>query len=407
MPLDKNGDTQRLYPSLDDVVEEDDNDSRQEKNQGGKSLCVAYLFWLLGGLFGLHHLYLRRDGHAFIYYITCGAYFGMAWLRDLWKLPEYVKDANEDPEYMKDLRILMRKSPQPPTSWVRSAGYIIVADILGYGVLGAIPSEVFPEFFRRILLAILVPLAVSLGVYLVGNVGRHQGDWKHSLIGAYVLSPVFLWYPNSVFFCSLCSYFSFFKWSLRWRKRYDPPKGFFKRLLTGIICVTLFSSLWVSWLYFDCTITYNHEEVKCREAARNFFTSPLWKEFTVVMRDLWNYIKHHGISGLWAEFVAVLDPMGEVSALKALNLTESASQEEIASTYRKLARTWHPDRHKDAKAKEEAAEKFMQIKEAYEVLSLIKNRRMKKSSISEPEPSDESSRFQRHHGFPEEERNEL
>lgn len=37
-----------------------------------KSTCVAYLCWLIGGLFGLHKLYLRRDREALIYVTTLG-----------------------------------------------------------------------------------------------------------------------------------------------------------------------------------------------------------------------------------------------------------------------------------------------------------------------------------------------
>ena len=381
---EKSGRFESLYPSLNDM---DSNGGPVHHRRGEKSLCIAYLLWMFGGIFGLHHLYLRRDGHAFIYYISCGAYFGLGWIRDLWKLPGYVRDANEDPEFMKNLHDSMRKHPQPETSYVRNFGYIIVADILGYLVIGALPTEFIPEFERRMLVAILVPLAVAYGIWLVGNVGRHEGSISPALIGSYVLSPVFLWYPNSVFFCSLTSYWSFQRWGLKWRKNRGPPKSLLKRMLIWIICIALYSSLWTSWLYFNCTIDKDGETIKCRDAAKNFLNSPFWKEFKVVMRDLWNYVQHHGISGVWEELISAIDPTGEIGALKSLNLTESASQEEITSQYRKLARVWHPDRHKDPKTKEEAAERFMEISQAYEILSQIKHKRMRRSKTSQPEPS--------------------
>jgi DnaJ family protein C protein 22 len=384
-------DTEPLYPSLKNLSNHEDNRSTvtepKEEVRSRKSLCTAYILWLFGGFFGLHHLYLGRDSHAFIYYITCGAYFGMGWIRDLWKLPEYVRDANEDPGFMKSLNDSMRRHPQPQTSWVRNVGYIIVADILGYLIIGAIPIEFIPNFERRLMIGALVPLGIAYGIWLVGNVGRHEGSMTPALIGSYLMSPIFLWYPNSVFFCSLTSYWSFQKWGLKWRKNYEPPKGLFKRLLIWIICISLYSSLWTSWLFFNCTIDKDGEEVKCRDAAKNFLNSPFWREFKTVMRDLWNYIQHHGISGVWEELISAIDPTGEAGALRSLNLTESATQEDITSQYRKLARLHHPDRHKDAKSKEEAAEKFMEISQAYEILSQIKHKRMKRSKTSEPEPS--------------------
>ncbi len=51
-----------------------------------------------------------------------------------------------------------------------------------------------------------------------------------------------------------------------------------------------------------------------------------------------------------------------------LGVAKTATPEEIKAAYRKLAREWHPDRHKeDEKAK--AEEKFKEIGEAYETLS--------------------------------------
>lgn len=51
-----------------------------------------------------------------------------------------------------------------------------------------------------------------------------------------------------------------------------------------------------------------------------------------------------------------------------LGVGRQATDKEIKSAYRKLARKWHPDLH-TGKDKEEAEEKIKQINEAYEVLS--------------------------------------
>lgn len=58
--------------------------------------------------------------------------------------------------------------------------------------------------------------------------------------------------------------------------------------------------------------------------------------------------------------------MDFVDYYKALNITKTASQEEVKKAYRKLARKLHPDLNPDDK---EAQKKFQQINEANEVLS--------------------------------------
>ena len=79
-----------------------------------KSLAVAYFLWalpFLGAppLVGLHHLYLGRDLHCFLYWISFGG-FGLGVFRDLWRLPAYVHEASSQPP---------PQSVRPPLSVVR------------------------------------------------------------------------------------------------------------------------------------------------------------------------------------------------------------------------------------------------------------------------------------------------
>jgi DnaJ family protein C protein 22 len=68
-----------------------------------KSVVFAYVLWLLGGWWGLHHVYLGRDDHALLYLTSFGG-FSIGWMRDMWRLPEYVRQHNRDAYYCEDVR---------------------------------------------------------------------------------------------------------------------------------------------------------------------------------------------------------------------------------------------------------------------------------------------------------------
>ena len=131
---------------------------------GRKSLCMTYLFWLIGGWVGLHHFYLRRDRHAFVWWCTFGGVFGLGWFRDLWRIPSYVESANEDQAYMEYYTTLMRTRAKPPFSITRFAGQLAVGWFFGLLTTLTI-SEEFHEDHSYVR-AIIVPLGVAVGVHL-------------------------------------------------------------------------------------------------------------------------------------------------------------------------------------------------------------------------------------------------
>lgn len=75
-----------------------------------KSIMLTYLFWLVGGFCGLHHFYLGRDWQAFLWWCTLGGYAGCGWIRDIFHIPEYVADANEDKNYLSKLTEKIRRN---------------------------------------------------------------------------------------------------------------------------------------------------------------------------------------------------------------------------------------------------------------------------------------------------------
>lgn len=69
-----------------------------------------------------------------------------------------------------------------------------------------------------------------------------------------------------------------------------------------------------------------------------------------------------------------------------LGLGPEATQQEITSTWRRLSRENHPDKVKDESQRRAAQERFMEIQQAYEILSNSKhkrNRRNKKDNTDQ------------------------
>lgn len=134
-----------------------------------KSLFTAFIFWLFGGFFGLHHFYLHRDRHAFVTWATLAGYFGFGWLTDLFRLRTYVKDYNEDVDYIEHLIISMRKHSKPPVSWYRRTGSVIVANVFGYLLQASIPTEYFDEdsFILKLIYSLVLPFSIAVGEWLM------------------------------------------------------------------------------------------------------------------------------------------------------------------------------------------------------------------------------------------------
>lgn len=148
-------------------------------------------------------------------------------------------------------------------------------------------------------------------------------------------------------------------------------------------CLTLYSSLWCSYFYFNGKITDSEgEEIPVHEAIHHFFTSPWWTDIKSALNEIYTYAQHHGWYEIWKQIIDMSDPHGENNAYKVLGLSPDASQTEITARWRKMSRESHPDKVKDPSLQRAAQEKFMEIQQAYEILSNVKNKRNRKNKRS-------------------------
>lgn len=338
------------------------------KNQ--KSLFIAYLCWLFGGFLGLHHLYLGRDKHAFITFSTFGGYFTFGLIYDFWRLPSYVRDANNDLQYLDELHTQIRSHPKPPSSFVRQTALMIVGNLFTYLVDYAIPEELISTNLSTTLKFITIPLASASGVWLVGNVGRHRGSIRYPLIAAYLsaLPTLYLNIPIGSF-TTLFAMFAFNRYSKKWRLRKERKQSFVMRMTVLTLCVVLYLSLWSSWLYFNCSIEdqETNQKIKCRDAITNFLKSPAYVNLSESIFLLVERVRYQGFMGLWKEAMEAFDVTGKTEAFKTLGLSEDASPQDIVAQYRKLSREYHPDKEQDPAKKAEKHEKFIAIQQAYNV----------------------------------------
>ncbi|XP_066582189.1 dnaJ homolog subfamily C member 22 [Prorops nasuta] len=348
-----------------------------------KSKFWAYFWWLFGGIFGAHHLYLDRDDHAFVYLSTLGGYLGLGWIRDIFKIPSYVADANETPAFVEEFKRRVRENPKPPFSAIRFSAANAVAYFWAEIFTNAIPQdELYGYNFRRLL--ILLPGVVALGVWVIGNIGREKGSIWIPLASAYIIYPTY-YYINDVttwvFVMTLAASLSFDTFSKQWRLKPKKKRGAIKRIVHLSLALFLYLSLLGSYLYFNAIITDSEgEEIKLSDAVKHFLTSPIWLDLKASLQATWYQARHQGFWATWSQLVDLSDPRGEINAYKVLGLSQTASQSEVTAKWRTLSRENHPDKIKGTdEERRRAQEAFMEIQQAYEILSQAKNRRQKRN----------------------------
>ena len=138
-----------------------------------KSLSMAYLLWAFGGPWGLHHIYLARYRHAFLWVTTMGGFLGIGWLRDVWRLPDYVAEYNAGSEYAERMVLMTKLHHKPPLSMARISAQLVFGCLVGVAVMAGLPQDLIAGNLGRLIMALLVPLCCALGKYELAFVYWH------------------------------------------------------------------------------------------------------------------------------------------------------------------------------------------------------------------------------------------
>ncbi|XP_065195840.1 dnaJ homolog subfamily C member 22-like [Sycon ciliatum] len=338
-----------------------------------KSTVVAYILYFLGSFIGLHHFYLGRDFQGFLYLSSLGGY-GLGVVVDLFRLRRYVADANEEDEEMA-LYKLSKKLKKPGWGLERAIYQTVTGTLYSVVACGCVDST---WRYSSIITFVVSTLAVSLGVWIAGNYGRQRVDFTYPVRGT-ILTYSMMWFlseqPNS-FWLSIGAMISaqhnreFRNFGAAQRRK----RGFCRRCLILAFGTILLLGGVVGFAMMNGEVEGDSgEKIPLHVAARNFLASPVWLEMRQAVKELWQELTKDGWSGFFYKLRDMADVDGENKALRTLELTPYATDHEIKSQYRKLAKLYHPDMNRDNPSV--AAERFMEVSSAYETLMKIKSAR--------------------------------
>ena len=248
-----------------------------------KSIFWAYFLWMTGGFFGLHQIYLGRDNHAITIWMSMGGCLGIGLIRDLWKMPSYLANVNQDPDRVAYLNRRMSSRKEPGFGFTRFVSAIVVSNILGhlihnlvkdelskamykgeykdvgtlhsFIILAVITGKLYHFFFDEDIHDITLLYYFSLiGVYIVGNIGTLKGTFSENreiIEGPFAVSTILYLIKfqahTSIFITSLLS-ICFFHMFLTWNRDIIPYIPTFCRILKLALFAFFIHILWLSWL---------------------------------------------------------------------------------------------------------------------------------------------------------------
>ncbi|XP_075266043.1 dnaJ homolog subfamily C member 22-like [Convolutriloba macropyga] len=355
-----------------------------------KKLFIAYLYWLLGGIAGLHHFYLGRINQGFAYWTTGGG-FVVAFIRDLWKIPSYVKQANLDPKFVKSFILERKQYRQPEFRGTRFLGMLSCAMFYGYLAQFAIPENCFGLNMNehRYVWILVVPCSVAFGNYLVGNIGYETVSLYWASLGGFAPSLFLPLNPDMTSYCALFSTVLSY-WKRSFRKTVIPKDASLLKLIAVIFGILLYSALWGSMLYYNVSVvTKEGERLYLRDIVAEYFDrEPLspkqrqqfsyWQVFQEMKADLYKFLSEMRTQ------VNGFRVMEDTQSYMILGLEWGATDEQITARYRELAKKYHPDKHGGEKDQDKIAEfnsRMVDITRAYEALTKKRKRKVKKTVI--------------------------
>jgi len=316
-----------------------------------KSIKKAYLCWLFGGFFGLHHVYLRRDKQAFVWFSTLGGLL-VGFIKDLFRMPEYLKEANEEPEFVKKFNKLKSQLKSPAFAETNFLFSVVIGAFFNYILKNCllIDSDDENDLIYLKVVQVITPLVISTFVYLTSTESPTQCEFKWPLLGAYLGFLVqSILFPKSNFVCSICSAL-FLNWNVEWNHKHFETKRnkrkLYKRVLYFSIGSMLVMSIFGLYVWNNATFEVDGKRITLKESVKNFFNTQEMTQLIEFLQTLWNFYQAHGWRKLYNNIFYGYDPEAIANAYTIIGLNEKASQNDVDMKCRNLSRKWHPDKYK-------------------------------------------------------------
>ena len=344
-----------------------------------KSLYVTYILWAFFGLFGFHHFYLGRDRHALWFLSTMGGFYGVGWLLDFWRIPNYVNEANEEKSFLECLTNRMKLQETPKFNLDRFINQLLTGISYCLIIKLALPptATIVPLWIRGLLECV----AMATGIHMVGNLGHEKGGFWKPFFGTLMTYVILVLFNFELVYrignlISVVIGTLIFNHYKEHRRTYSPKPSLFIRVL-------MFAFLAI--IFFSCILSFCHFIVIPRS---DFSKTRFYYEYTYGRNydnesnyrfddDDFSY-RFNENSGFnndefekwWRELnnEIVKSPSRKARARKILNVTDKSSKSDIKKAYKSLVKKFHPDKCK-GKNRQEAERKFIEIQEAYEILS--------------------------------------
>jgi DnaJ family protein C protein 22 len=288
-----------------------------------KSVKKAYFLWLVGGVFGFHHIYLGRDKQALVWFSTFGGFL-IGLICDLFKIPEYVRESNEDTQNIEKLKQLQSELKAPIFMESRFIGSIAVGFFYSFILKqnfwfeSAVDTNESLDY-SKLAFKLFSPLVVSLIVYLIGTEGPYKCDIKWPIIGSsssYLIESILN--LKTDYNCALLSTV-FLNWNIEWDCNYfenKKKKKLIKRiffLLTGYIAIAFLISIFI---WNNATVEIDGKKILLKDSLKTFWNSKEVVQLREALTTLWNFYKVHGLSKLINHFFYGQDPEAIARAYK-------------------------------------------------------------------------------------------